>query len=58
MTRYSFTVYPTPIGYFIATFGDYDLDSPQGNGDTPADAIFDWLEKHGEGLPEGGVGRD
>lgn len=50
--RYSFTVESTPIGY-VATLGDYDLDAPQGGGDTPADAIIDWLEMWGETLPEG-----
>jgi hypothetical protein len=49
MTRHSFTVYKTPIGY-TATLGDYDLDSPQGNGDTPADAIIDWLQMWGDTL--------
>jgi hypothetical protein len=53
-TRYSFTIYSTPIGY-TATLGDYDLDAQQGNGDTPADAIIDWLEMWGDTLPEGGA---
>lgn len=52
--RYSFTVESTPVGY-VATLGDYDLGAPQGGGDTPADAIIDWLEMWGETLPEGGV---
>lgn len=33
---------------FVATLGDYDLGAPIGSGPTPADAIIDWLEMHGE----------
>lgn len=54
IARYSFTVERTPIGY-IATLGDYDLDARTGGGDTPADAIIDYLEMWGDDLPEGGA---
>lgn len=41
-----------PSHRFIATLGDNDLGAPTGAGATPADAIIDWLELHGEGIDE------
>lgn len=32
--------------------GDYDESAPIGTGDTPSEAIIDWLELHGETIDE------
>ena len=49
--RFEFVVndatYPVPGCRFIATLGDYDLDCATGSGNTPEEAIIDWLEMHG-----------
>lgn len=34
-----------PWPWFIATFGDYDLDCVYGSGRTPLDAIVDLLDQ-------------
>ena len=52
--RYSFTVESVPVG-FVAYLGDYDLEASVAYGDTPADAILDWLEMWGDTLSEGGA---
>ena len=33
-----------PYAWYIATFGDYDLDCNYGSGSTPLDAIVDLLD--------------
>lgn len=43
--------YPTPGARYTATLGDYDLDCPIGSGETPADAIREWLDLHEDKLP-------
>lgn len=50
--RFTFVVYDDgkayPVDRYTATLGDYDLGSPTGSGDTPSEAIIDWLKLHGE----------
>jgi hypothetical protein len=38
-------MYAPRSDYFVATFGDYDLDCLVGSGHTPLDAIVDLLDK-------------
>lgn len=45
-------VFADDASRFCATLGDYDLDCPTGFGETPADAIRDWLDMHEDKLLE------
>lgn len=38
-------MYAPRSDYFVATFGDFDLDCLTGRGHTPLDAIVDLLDK-------------
>jgi hypothetical protein len=38
-------VYAPRSDYYVATFGDFDLDCLTGRGHTPLDAIVDLLDK-------------
>ena len=53
--RYEFVVveqdYAPGNSRWIATLGDYDLDAPCGEGQTPAEAIIEWLEVWEDQLP-------
>jgi hypothetical protein len=51
--RFEFVIENTLYeGHFMATLGDYDEAAPIGTGDTPSEAIIDWLELHGETIDE------
>lgn len=36
--------------YWICTLGDYDLDALIATGETPQEAMVEWLELHGDTL--------
>jgi hypothetical protein len=51
--RFEFVIEGVPYNrHYVATLGDYDEGSPIGTGDTPSEAIIDWLELHGETIDE------